>query len=237
MNNFSRQNEASRANAVARLYVVYNHEFNRTKVGVSSDPEKRSASFRGATGCDIELVFSSLPMLHAVSVEIKVLDKFRSLRCKYGEWIHGHHEEVVEYAKSLCSDKDVDARCMMYINGMTISDIAREFEVSRQAILKHLKKHGVYVHPDEEKMEVAINAAVPKKKGLKDKSDAYIACTDILSEVPDVSINKRGPAWKRIATNLYASNQGYMVKYFKKGKLIEEIYSDSEAVKKAYNML
>ena len=221
MNDHEKKQDIRRSNGVARVYVAYNARFNMIKVGVSGDPKKRISGLRGGCGCEVESLYMSLPSIKAVEKEWDIKEHFAKHRA-IGEWFNGHKDEIVEYSKRICGDMEIDARCIMYIKGMPINEIAREFDVSRQAILKHLKKHGVYVHKDDIELETLLVDA-PIKDTVKKKDEAHIVMQEIISKVPDVDEKKLTDSYKRIAENLYASKKGYMVKYFSNGSLIEDM--------------
>lgn len=225
--------DIERGNLVSRVYVAYNKRFDMTKVGVSAKPKQRISGLSCIVGCDVDEVYISLPSIKAPDKETMILNKFKD-HAALGEWINGHKEEVAAYAAEVCGDMEIDARCMLYIKGEPITSIAKAFNISRQAVLKHLKKHGVYIHPDDVKKEEAYRDA-----GVCDedaKSNARIWTVDVSFDERLFKSTRLTDKYKRVGNNLHASNKGFMVQYYRDGRLVQEEYPSLDDVKKTYNI-
>jgi len=102
-------------------------------------------------------------------------------------------------------------RVKRYRDGVSISEIARQDSVSRQAVIKSLKKAGVH-------------SVV--SSGSKESSKPVVSCPIDLDRVPD-AVEARlllgGSREKRIGRNLYFSDRGYVVRYWEDG-LVEKVF-------------
>ena len=106
-------------------------------------------------------------------------------------------------------------RVKRYRDGVSISEIARQDSVSRQAVIKSLKKAGVHSVVSPGAILIA-----------KESSKPVVSCPIDLDRVPD-AVEARcllgGSREKRIGRNLYFSDRGYVVRYWEDG-LVEKVF-------------
>ena len=82
------------------IYVVYNTELNRTKIGISINPRMRIKSLICESGCMMELKYSSISMLNSRDIESKIHEQFKQFR-GLGEWFNVNPVTVINYIKSI----------------------------------------------------------------------------------------------------------------------------------------
>ena len=118
----------------------------------------------------------------------------------------------------------IESRVLMYTNGESVSTIANKQGVSRQAIIKTLKKAGVHKAP---------GVIQPKPTVVHTNVNIPID----IDKIPELSEahRLRGISREtRIGRNLYITSNGFIVKYFHEGKLVERSFNTREEVIKAY---
>lgn len=125
------------------IYVIYNPDFNITKIGISDNVEKRRVSLQGACGCELLLHYNTKHVFNAKIHEEEAHKKLADKR-RVGEWFNITPEEATNVVKSVISEAVGDPIIENYINGSSISQIAKDNNVSRQAIISKLKYYGYY---------------------------------------------------------------------------------------------
>lgn len=127
-------------------------------------------------------------------------------------------------------------KILRYENGESISSIANDARVSRQAIIRCLQRAGVHIaHKGGRPVAVIKSTNKPVVK-VNDSIGLIINQDCPIDSVPQVDQTKLGSIPKRIGRNLYVTNTHYIVKFFKEGKLNESKYSTREEIIKAYNL-
>jgi len=125
------------------VYVIYNPTNNLVKIGASENPEKRKYNLELACGCRLSLTYASKYLLCAEKYEFDVHETFKGKRM-IGEWFNVTAEEAIKAIKKTVMGATEDQIVEKYKKGNTITRIAKENGVTRQAILARLKKYGVY---------------------------------------------------------------------------------------------
>ena len=209
------------------IYIITNPQFKMVKVGVSKRVSKRLMEVQNACGCKLELSYRSLVFSNAVELELEIHKKFTEDRV-YGEWFTTPLNEILEYTMEIVKGGILDERIEMYINGESISSMAKRIGISRQAIISYLKYYDSYnVGADN----------IEKKRISKDLSPEPVVeplvitpTSGKLTKVPLVDFSKLGGKYIRVADNLYANSDGYLVKYWEAGAFVEKRYPDRESV-------
>lgn len=217
----------------SRIYIISNREFNRIKIGVSKNPERRKADLETSCGCKLYIEYTSFPLEDAYGIETTLHDRYIKNRIM-GEWFEiTILPDILSHMLEKSKTFKLDRRSDLYIQEYSISAIALNERVSRAAIIKHLKAVGVYknkgvINVEEVKIGATINEVVAEKIGR-----GKIA----LDSLPQVILKNFSNSPKRIAKNLYATNKGYLAKQYKKGGIVEETYCSYEELCIAYPKL
>lgn len=126
------------------MYVILNPELNIVKIGISENPQKRLESLSYACGCALKLSYNTLPLKNARKNEAKCHEEFRDKR-RIGEWFDVSVVSAVKYVKELEASIDIDIFVSKYISEKkSLVEIASEYKVTRQAVVKRLKTYGIY---------------------------------------------------------------------------------------------
>ena len=133
---------------VRSVYVIYNEELKRTKIGYSSNSEKRFESIMSQSGCRMRLIYFTKPIYNYADVEKNMHRLFEDKR-GIGEWFHMSYEKAVQRLKGLVSDKDTCRIVKHYESGKSSTEIGYLMGVSRSGIIKYLKSKGYMLHKHE----------------------------------------------------------------------------------------
>jgi len=123
------------------VYVIYNKEYDITKIGISQNPETRLIELETGAGCELVIKHQTMPLMNARQIE-KLCHKHFKPHHKRGEWFYIDPARVIEYIKTLTLHYDEITN--MYMNNKTITEIADKYDVTRQAIIKRLKEYGIH---------------------------------------------------------------------------------------------
>lgn len=198
------------------VYVIYNPRFNMVKVGLSNNPQKRVKELQGASGCELELIYATAPLVEPYHYESLIHKNFRDIRTT-GEWFEGNLEEIHAYVIALCMEAPKEERVEMYLNGESVSVVADRMGISRQALVKYLKNVGIY-KPAMQIIEKkrAKPTSPPKKEVVLDLPE--------VGRVRDVDFSTiKGEVY--MSKNLYATKGGYLVKWWKGGDFERHTFS------------
>jgi hypothetical protein len=125
------------------VYVIFNPDFNITKIGISDNVDKRRKDLEGACGCELLLHYSTEHVFNAIKFEALAHEKLAHKR-RIGEWFNATPEEAAEVVKTIVATAVKDPIISAYIQGVTISKIAVDNNVTRQAIIARLKDYGFH---------------------------------------------------------------------------------------------
>jgi hypothetical protein len=218
------------------IYVLFNSITNYTKIGITDNIEKRTSALEGACGCPLKLIYKTKHLICAEKYEFDIHNQLSQFR-KIGEWFElPSVDNVIDIVNDTIKDATNDILVENYKKGYSISSLAKDYQVSRQAILARLKKYGVY-DSNGQIYEITPNAnkttfiAPPK---IKDNKTQHISTVDDSSddtiyldgEVPILPLRNL----KRIESNINFNGEWYQVSLFKDG---EFIYSYTRDVNKA----
>jgi hypothetical protein len=219
------------------VYVIYNPDFNITKIGISDNVNKRKKDLQNACGCELLVHYNTAHIFNADAFEIQAHKKLAEKR-RIGEWFNCTPEEaeivVKDIVQKAISDPIIDA----YINGVTISKIAQDHGVTRQAILSRLTEYGYKEKPQElydnrkswEKYGTYIST--PKEESIKTSPTQEIevpiieANSFLDEEKPKLPIT----GLKRIEPNLNFNGEWYQVSKYINGAFF---YAYTKDVNKA----
>jgi len=220
------------------IYVLYNPTSKLTKIGVSDNVKARKSAIEQACGCPLDLMYFSKHLLCAEKYETEVHVKFKNYR-KLGEWfdILDHIsviEEIADTIKTATEDPIVET----YKKGMSITRIAEEYQVTRQAILARLKKYGVYDSNGHiyERDPNSIPNLKPQPRATPPRENKYQHISTIDDKYDDTTfLDGEKPILplknlKRIEPNLNSNGEWFQISLFKDG---EFIYSYTKDINKA----
>ena len=232
------------------VYVMQNKTTGQIKIGVSNNVEERKMSIQGASGCEIDVVYSSDPIKSAYAVEYFVhnsLSEYRTI----GEWFNVDKSVAVEELKSAINNgvtnkeqkkekkrKDkravdgynhvglltTEERAEKYLNGETVSSIARQAGVSRTAVISSLKRAGVH--------DPTNKGGRPMGKMKNDEDEYYDIENDIKPPFNILEMDNPPRKDGTITANLYKDGDKYVVfdwkgsgaTYYNTLKEIKEFY-------------
>ena len=196
------------------VYVVYNYEFDMCKIGITTDMPQRLLNLMHGSGCDLNLLYTTPPILNYSSVEKTAHDFFKDKRRQYGEWFNMDGSKAAIFISKMIDSRDIHPICIMYKEGKTISELSSLYSVSRAYIIKILKNWNIYKR--ERSVIFKTDKIYKKNKSLTN------------SNVP--AKYRRASKFKRIAENLYKHeiDSVYKTKVFKNGELIECFFTDEE---------
>ncbi len=210
------------------VYIIHNPTFGMVKIGISKHVSKRLKELQDASGCKLELSYKSPLFSNASSVEISIHKNFTKDR-SYGEWFTTALQEVLDCTHEMCKAGIVDDRVEMYINGESISSMAKKTGVSRQAIISYLRYYDSY-KSGLDALDYKRDVAIKKAESPLDDPGGKI------TKVPIVDFTKMGNKLVRVADNLYANQDGYLVKYWDNGGFTEKRYQDRGSLLKDYKI-
>lgn len=178
------------------VYIIYNPEFNITKIGISFNAKDRMSSIMSHSGCQVELRYRTKDYTNAEMIERTMHEHFKANR-KLFEWFYGDPQVMIDKLKEYEQEFGVTDRIAeRYCNGETIKKLAGDNNVSRQAIIKRLKRSGLHL----------------EKKVL-----AHIPLNEVL---PTFCIQD----FKKIQENIYFNTKQYKLKIYSGGTFIEKYY-------------
>lgn len=125
------------------LYVIFNPITNLTKIGISENVQKRKQTLEAACGVPLELIYHTNHLLCASQYETEAHVTFHDQRA-IGEWFHITPQQAKKAVEDITRQATREPIIEYYKSGMTISELAKTYNVSRQAILAKLKTYGVY---------------------------------------------------------------------------------------------
>lgn len=209
------------------LYVVYNPLLKITKIGASDNPERRRHELSLCVGCELTLTYSSKFLLCAEKYEVDVhreLDSQRTL----GEWFSITPEKAVETIEKAIQTATNDPMVELYRKGISITKMAEQYEVTRQAILARLKKCGVYDNAGRiyekdpatiKTIRVGSNVVQPKENKSLHISEVKDIDEDTMfldKEKPILPLSKL----KRTEPNISFNGEWYQIAFFREGEFI-----------------
>ena len=218
------------------VYVLYNPQTGLTKIGSSGNPSNRQSQVEAACGCKLDLIYQSRHLICPVAYEHTVQGLLFDHRT-IGEWFKLENpREAIAIIEREIEGATEDPIVENYKMGHTISKIAHEYNVSRQAILARLKKYGVYdsngnIH---EKIDQKPNPLFKTKFTPSEGAPQYISTVedkyDDTMYLDGVEPNLPLHNLKRIEPNLNYNGEWYQIAIFKDG---EFIYAYTKDINKA----
>lgn len=161
----------------ACLYVIYNPTTKLTKVGMSENVGKRKKDLEGACGVPLELKYATEHLLCPAKYETDAHIKLHEHRM-LGEWFNVDPSLAIRAVECVIIDATQDPVVEQYKRGDSISSIAKDAGVTRQAILSRLKGYGLYNN----------NGKIPEQISVRHVKGREIVTTKISDETEwDVS--------------------------------------------------
>ena len=133
------------------VYIIYNVEVKRTKIGYSSNIEQRLNSLRFQSWCGLRLIYNTKPIYNYADVEKNMHNLFSDRRV-VGEWFNIDYKQAVIRLKALVSDDDVCRIVKSYESGKNATRIANSMGVSRSGVVKYLQGKGYMIKKSKEKL-------------------------------------------------------------------------------------
>lgn len=125
------------------IYVIHNPMLNIVKIGITDNLTTRKNSLEGACGCKLAVAYNTHYLIDAVRYENiahGILAEHRGI----GEWFNVTPEQAIEAVKTAVKEAKLDSILLAYRDGVSISQIAKDNSVTRQAIIWRLRHYGVY---------------------------------------------------------------------------------------------
>ena len=129
------------------------------------------------------------------------------------------------------TDKDGE-----YVDYKSIQEAADSLGVNRRSINRFLYGKSKSRAGYKVTFTPTLKGEEKEKRGLPHIKSTVINDYNPLKEVPEVDFDQLGKKPIRVAKNLYANKDGYLVKYFQDGELIEMRFKDQISVLNAYGM-
>ena len=174
------------------IYVIYNPENERIKIGIATNLKSRISSIESSCGCRCELLYNTLPLKDALKYEKECHNRFDTDR-HFGEWFNINKEDAISAVKEITQAAELDELTSNYINKeKTILELSQMYGMSRQGIVKRLALSGIYHTKTREdtKGDLPLRGFTKKQKAAKKIKKPNI---------PEFNIN----SCTRIAPNTY----------------------------------
>ena len=159
------------------VYIMYNSYTKLTKIGVSNNVYSRKHSLEMASGVELELYYLSPALDNAYKIENILHVHYNTYRC-HGEWFAIDKAKIKSKLISLRDKYKLSNIGELYISGLSISQIADKYGVTRQAIEKRL--HGLGIIITRNKVKVTNNSIRIKSKPIL-KEDISVETNDKLT--------------------------------------------------------
>lgn len=85
------------------VYVMYNLDTNRVKIGITGNIKTRLDSITSASGCLIVVLYVSKPMKNAEYVEGQIHNELKKYRI-IGEWFNASIMDAINITSYICGD-------------------------------------------------------------------------------------------------------------------------------------
>lgn len=146
------------------VYVVFNPDTNRTKVGVSENMRQRLSNLIADSGCKLQLIYNTVRILNAEFYESKIHERLKEYNY-LGEWFTLDCNKIKEIVISETKNATVDSIVRQYSEGATIPELMGMSGMSRSGIVKHLKLSNEWNKNDTNK---SVTIEIKKPNLMKD---------------------------------------------------------------------
>ncbi len=193
------------------VYVIFNPELNITKIGVSATVQNRLSALRCESGCDLQLVYHTDPIVAANIFEGRV-HAILADKKKSGEWFRVDPQEAVAIVKDVVRDATIDTIVTDYLAGHTITFIANKMRVTRQAVISKLKTYGIY-GGRYRRMRITGSEAASQ---TIEKKLVYLTASEVETwdDVLSPDVIKPTRALARVAQNIYFDDPMYKIRIY-----------------------
>jgi hypothetical protein len=210
------------------VYIIHNYEFNIVKIGVTTNMPNRLKALVSASGCDLKVVYTTPPIKEYFDVEAKAHLFFKNKRRVNTEWFNISVKEACNFLKEFQCEKEVHLLYSSYVNGKTISDLSKRYDVSRAYITKILSYWNLYKIDKKSILIEKPNKEISLlKRPVKEKNPSKNK--DVQNEfVP--SKYRKNIGFVRVDTNLYKHKEDdvYKTKTFNNGIIKERFFLKKE---------
>lgn len=196
------------------IYVIYNPVLKITKVGISNNVLIRKTNLECSCGCRLVLSYFTDHLKNARVFEEKIHTILSDKR-GVGEWFNITPEEAEYVIKNVLTDAVYDPMISQYREGISISKIAEDMGVTRQAIIHRLRDYGlrdknIYSPQQEKTLEIKASRTVPTPSNdVKD----YNGSIYLDEDKPNLPLSKL----KRIESNINFNGEWYQISVYRNG--------------------
>ena len=189
------------------VYVIQNKCANVLKIGITSDINQRLNTLMAHSGCEMIVLYSTIPVSNSELIEKTMHEFFKEYRF-YGEWFKCESNIVVNKLKQYENEFGLpDDVALKYLSGISVSVLANENNVTRQAIINRLKK-----------------ARLIREKEVKNQNKNPYTFKELFPKsIPN--------NFTKVDKNIYYNGFIYKFKLYYKGSFIEKYFETLDCVK------
>lgn len=123
------------------VYVMYNKEVKRTKIGFAFNVEKRLNTIMNQSGCVITLKYKTKQIEHHAELESILHFMFQDFR-GIGEWFNIEPDVIINRIKNIYIDESKCRIVSNYKKGLKIHQIVDRLKTPEQIIVRRLIQKG-----------------------------------------------------------------------------------------------
>ena len=162
---------------VRSVYIIWNEELKRTKIGFSDNVNKRFQNIMTQSGCRMRLIYYTKPIYNYAQVEGDMHKLFGDKR-GIGEWFHTGFEKPVQRLKRMAMENQVCTIIKMFEKGNNSTIISKKIGVSRSGIVKYLNSKGYILKDKKEIVNTPKSLVKTKAKTPYLSSEAITAMVE-----------------------------------------------------------
>lgn len=125
-----------------QVYIIQNKELPRIKIGFSRNPKSRMNSIMSQSGCFLELVYVTKPILNYEETEKAMHALFGEYR-GIGEWFHVGAKLAINRLKDIYINNDNCKIVKHYNNGRSLGYISQALGLNMESIANYLIFRGI----------------------------------------------------------------------------------------------
>lgn len=129
---------------VRNVYVIGSKEHKYIKIGSSSNVGRRLIELSTGSCFELEILYQTIGLVNAYDVEKDIHIKL-SKDNKILEWFSTSPKEAIGVIKEIVLNSgQIDDMSLAYIQGTTVTQLSKDYKVTRQGILYRLKSAGIH---------------------------------------------------------------------------------------------
>ena len=121
---------------VSKVYVMFNPDNNRVKIGVSGSPKVRVNQLRHQSGSAIEIKYETVYIVNYSEIENKAHKHFAKHRY-LGEWFNISVNDAIDYLKS--ADIEISEVMSLRDEGCSVREISKKIKASVGSVQSEVK--------------------------------------------------------------------------------------------------